>query len=95
MSVDRPNPIPGTPGTEPSDIEAEVRRLLSEARGLLESLRAGREAVEAKMQEQGRVDAMRHVLGSSALDLAIDRTESMLAEIEGIRRQAGGLGSGG
>jgi hypothetical protein len=47
------------------------------------------------MQEQGRVDAMRHVRGSSALDLAIDRTESMLAEIEGIRRPGGGPGSGG
>ena len=86
--------MPGTPGTEPSDIEAEARRLLAEAKLLLESLRAGREAVEAKMQEQGRMDAMRHVRGNSALDLAIHRTESMLAEIEGIGR-AGEDGTGG
>lgn len=95
MSVDRPNPIPGTPGTEPSDIEAEARRLLAEAKDLLESLRAGRATVEARMQEQGRVDAMRHVRGNSALDLAIDRTESMMVAIEGIRRQGGDPGSAG
>jgi len=95
MSADRTNPIPGIPGTEPSDIEAEARRLLAEAKDLLESLRAGRATVEARMQEQGRVDAMRHVRGNSALDLAIDRTESMMVAIEGIRRQGGDPGSAG
>jgi hypothetical protein len=90
MSTFDPNRPGGSDGgAEPLDLEDEARRLVAEAKALLESLRSGREAVEAKMQEQGRIDAMRQVRGNSALDLAIDRTESMLEALEEIRHSVG------
>jgi hypothetical protein len=95
MSTFDPNSPGGSDGgAEPLDLEDEARRLVAEAKALLESLRSGREAVEAKMQEQGRIDAMRQVRGNSALDLAIDRTESMLGALEEIRH-SGGQAPGG
>jgi len=83
MSEDR---LSSPPGNGPEEIEAEARKLIEEAKALLETLRTGRETVEARMHEQGRVDAMRHVRGNSSLDLAIDRTKSMIEALEELRR---------
>jgi len=91
-------PIPLSPGAPPHGATAdaerigrEARLLLEEARALLDSLRDGRQVIEAKLEEQGRQDAIRLVRGSSALDEAIGRTERMLEDLRAI----GQAGRGG
>jgi hypothetical protein len=84
-----PDPSRGSAETEAAAVEVavvegEVERLLAEARRVLESLRAGRATVEAKLEEQGRSDAIRQVTGSSALDAAIVRAERMIETLEGL-----------
>lgn len=90
MPHDHPDPSRGSAEPDVAEVEAEARRLLAEARAVLENLRAGRQVVEAKLQEQGRPDAIRMVTGTSALDAAIDRAERMVEALQGL----GGPGPG-
>lgn len=84
MSTTTPEPSRGSAEADAAEVEAEAERLLAEARRVLESLRAGRQTVEAKLEEQGRTDAIRQVTGASALDAAIDRAERMIETLRGL-----------
>jgi hypothetical protein len=67
-------------------LDPETRALFEEAVRTLHELREGREHVEAKLRETGREDAIRTVTGTSAIDIAIERTESMLRQLGSMRR---------
>jgi hypothetical protein len=89
MATPTPEPSPGSAETDAAAVEAETVRLLAEARRVLESLRAGRATVEAKLEEQGRTDAIRQVTGTSALDAAINRAERMIEALQGLQGPEG------
>jgi hypothetical protein len=89
MVTPTPEPSPGSAETDAAAVEAETERLLAEARRVLESLRAGRATVEAKLEEQGRTDAIRQVTGTSALDAAINRAERMIEALQGLQGPEG------
>lgn len=89
MVTPTPEPSPGSAETDAAAVEAETERLLAEARRVLESLRAGRAMVEAKLEEQGRTDAIRQVTGTSALDSAINRAERMIEALQGLQGPEG------
>ncbi|MBL9148842.1 MAG: hypothetical protein JNM94_09140 [Phycisphaerae bacterium] len=67
-------------------LDPDTRVLFEEAVRTLEALRHGREQVEAKLRETGREDAIRTVTGTSAIDIAIERTEAILRQLGGMRR---------
>ena len=89
MLPDREDPSRGSAEADAAEVEAEAQRLLSEARQVLESLRAGRAVVEAKLEEQGRSDAIRLVTGTSALDAAIGQAERMVEALQGLKGSRG------
>lgn len=89
MATPTPEPSPGSAETDAAAVEAETVRLLAEARRVLESLRAGRATVEAKLEEQGRTDAIRQVTGTSALEAAINRAERMIEALQGLQGPEG------
>lgn len=84
MATPIPDPTGRSADADAAEVEAETLRLLAEARRVLESLRAGREVVEAKLEEHGRSDAIRLVTGTSAIDAAIDRAERIIETLQGL-----------
>ena len=89
MATSTPEPSPGSAETDAAEVHAEAERLLAEARRVLEGLREGRATVEAKLEEQGRKDAIRQVTGASALEVAIDRAERMIEVLQGLQGSGG------
>lgn len=71
-----------------ASLDPATRVVFEEAVATLKALKAGREQVEAKLKETGREDAIRAVTGTSALDSAIERTESIIRHLGEMRRLA-------
>lgn len=65
-----------------SATDPRVAEVIQQARNLLSQLNAARQSSEVRQCETGRIDPMKSVTGRSSLDIAIDRTESLIDEMQ-------------
>ncbi|MDZ4754694.1 MAG: hypothetical protein SGJ11_09375 [Phycisphaerae bacterium] len=70
-------------------LDPDLRCLFDEAVATLHSLKAGREQVESKLRETGRADAMRTVTGLTAMDIAIERTATIIRTLGEMKTGCG------
>lgn len=78
-------PAAGSPSvSDRSDILSETAQARSDAKRLLQGLVEARAQSEARLAELNRVDILKKLTGTSALDTAIGSTERMIDTLDRV-----------